>query len=1035
MVETELHDDSTIAEGVDTFADVAPMDSGLEAVLSTLTEGDFVAQGGQAQVHRVRKGDVDVAARSVSFREDDDQIKRLQREARVLRGLKHPNIVGYRGYEVNPVKRRWGTDVEYTFYMDFIHGPTLRDILEPGKDHRELSGSETDAIFAQVGSALSYCHDRGILHRDIKPSNVKLMEGDVVKVIDFGLVKKEGESTMTGSEGRFLGSYKYAAPEVREGKKAEAASDWYSTAVMTVELLLSQPYTKVVDPADVRSKLGKITTLPSRLRESLELLLEEDVSVRMKNVERVKGLYGLGKVVDENVVARELMAGSIDDVVKLDEVKEVVWKSDKILIGLNSILGASAGALVVSVGEVIMGYVNEYDVLKSLTVAEVTGMIAGAAIGGTANYLIQKYGSIRKGIKQLRERYDLYDVPPFLAGRGQDSLIEQGKDKYRAWKKARLLKKSPASLSSMLEKICEGETISERQLRNTILPALEHRDNNVKAAAVKALVKYDLEKREYSQLVEQALPLLYEVKDPYAKVEALIYLTAPNATAEEREKYIPQLKGVPEPAVYDIVTRFNSPFPVAHVYSILLNREKATARTPVDSLEDKVGENLEYKANQKKEAVSIWKQKIDRKESAIITGISSAGISVVGLGIGIGVSDSFNSSNVLESLIASFLGGGTLGYLVGNYYDSVKAKVEGLWNNRKKKRENSLEEKIGETRSEQPVIINASVAETPTTGVSGALESKVSKPSAGQIAEYDNEIFDKKNSKMRQGAYLGFGAGSLLLMPLEKFIDHKTNNDLLLALGCGGMLLGTVMGIGIGYLYHKYIQVPKLRKKYGLEEKVGESDAEKLVADLSDEDKEDKKGLVQRVTERYNAWREEKGREWVEKNVGDYNLNKRTGNDTKYLMSSKRIKRMILPALHSGDHQVQKMALDVILLNDIGRGEFRGEVGRVFPKMRSILDSSEYCFALTYLSTSSSPENRENAIKEYLLPALTHRNSDVQKHALGLLTTLEPEAEVKYKAEIATARESMSKDNDDWSDDPWHQVNPVKYPGGHFGRF
>lgn len=345
MAEEELQDDGTIAEDIDTFADVAPMDSGLEAVLSTLTVGDFVAQGGQAQVHRVTKGDVDVAARSVSFREDDDQIKRLQREARLLRGLQHPNIVGYRGYEANPVRKRWGTDIEYTFYMDFIKGPTLRDILEEGKFHRELSGSETDTIFAEIGSALSYCHDRGILHRDIKPSNVKLMEGDIVKVIDFGLVKKEGESTMTGSEGRFLGSYKYAAPEVRNGKSATAASDWYSAAVTAVELLEGKPYTKIVDPADVRGKLSKKTFLPPRLKQSLELLLEEDPVVRAANVERVKRLYGLGKttVVVESIGEKKGVPWIGSDDFAAREKRDVVWGDLEAHVTGSATLGGAVG--------------------------------------------------------------------------------------------------------------------------------------------------------------------------------------------------------------------------------------------------------------------------------------------------------------------------------------------------------------------------------------------------------------------------------------------------------------------------------------------------------------------------------------------------------------------------------------------------------------------------------------------------------------------------------------------------------------------
>jgi len=540
MVEKEHKDDGTVAEDIDTFTDVAPMDSGLEAVLSTLTKGDFVAQGGQAQVHRVKKGNVDVAARSVSVIDQDDQIKRLKREARILRGLDHPNIVGYRGYEVNPVQKRWGTDLEFTFYMDWIEGPTLRDILEEGKAHRELSGGETDAIFAQLGSALSYCHDRGVLHRDMKPSNVKLMEGDVVKVIDFGLVKKEGETTMTGSEGRFLGSYKYAAPEVREGNKAEAASDWYSAAVMTVELLSGKPYTNVVDPADVRKKLGKMSALPSRLKDSLELLLEEDVTVRAKNVERVKGMYGLGKEVEV-----------------------------------------------------------------------------------------------------------------------------------------------------------------------------------------------------------------------------------------------------------------------------------------VESVNDTV--------NEKKEKISIWEEKFDRVDSTWRTGLYSSALSGSSTGISIFLSDNFKFDYITGGTIAAAFGGGMLGYLIGNYYDSAKAKIKSLL--KRKKEDGSLEKKVGEIG--QPIFVDDGIAENSTVEASDLLENKVSEPSIIPLKEYDREVSKKKIWAGFYGDVSGVAAGGVGSILIQYF--NGSGYSVLQTLA--SMLIGGVAGGVAGRLYHKYVQVQQLRKKYELEDKVMDVDAEKYVANLTPEEK------------------------------------------------------------------------------------------------------------------------------------------------------------------------------------------------------
>ncbi len=823
MVEKELPEDGTIAEEVDTFTDVAPMDSGLEAVLSTLTKGDFVAQGGQAQVHRVKKGDVDVAARSVSIIDRDDLIKRLKREARILRGLQHENIVGYQGYEVNPVKKRWGTDVEFTFYMGWIEGPTLRDILEEGKAHRELSGGETDAIFAQLGSALSYCHDRGVLHRDMKPSNVKLMEGDVVKVIDFGLVKKEGETTMTGSEGRFLGSHKYAAPEVRGGNKAEAASDWYSAAVMTVEMLSGKPYTTVVDPADVRRKLGKMSMLPPRLKESLELLLEEDVTVRAKNVERVKRMYGLGKVVEV-----------------------------------------------------------------------------------------------------------------------------------------------------------------------------------------------------------------------------------------------------------------------------------------VESVNDTV--------NEKKEKISIWEEKFDRVDSAYRIGVYSAALSAGSTGLIITLSDNFKFDNITGGMIAAGFGSSVLGYLIGNYYDSAKAKIKSLL--KRKKEDGSLEKKVGEIG--QPIFVDDGIAENSTVEASDLLENKVSEPSIIPLKEYDREVSKKKIWAGFYGDVSGVAAGGVGSILIQYFMDSGYSVSQTLA----SMVIGGITGGVAGRLYHKYVEVPRLRQKYGLEEKVEESDTEKSVTSLTREEKrakisevrmvwdakqfshsfyagldilftgtlaytavevfrdygtkpgmillalaatagldlvrhitkrkvvrdnlqfletnpdqalvlyeEEKKGLVQRMRGRYDSWREEKGREWVEKNYTNFYFSDKMKDYAKKGISSKGIRRRILPALHHWSTDIKRMALEVILNNDEEKQEYREEVERVFPKIIGSINQDVYCRILTYLSACPPNVNKEEVIKDHLLPTLDCLQIGIKKHALSLLTTLEPEAEVKYQAEIARARESIAREDDeDFSDNPWHYVNPLKHP-------
>ena len=70
-----------------------------------------------------------------------------------------------------------------------MEGPTLADRIKAGR----IRVDEALAIGRQIADALSAAHDKGIVHRDLKPANIKVMPSGVVKVLDFGLAKADGE--------------------------------------------------------------------------------------------------------------------------------------------------------------------------------------------------------------------------------------------------------------------------------------------------------------------------------------------------------------------------------------------------------------------------------------------------------------------------------------------------------------------------------------------------------------------------------------------------------------------------------------------------------------------------------------------------------------------------------------------------------------------------------------------------------------------------------------------------------------------------
>ncbi|MNX96505.1 Serine/threonine-protein kinase Pkn1 [compost metagenome] len=103
-----------------------------------------------------------------------------------------------------------------------------------------LSCEEALDLVRQVGEALAYAHDQGVVHRDLKPENL-MRDGSRVTVLDFGLASLAGIEQPT--EVAPAGTPRYMAPEVLQGLAADPRSDVFSLAVVLYELLTGRyPY-------------------------------------------------------------------------------------------------------------------------------------------------------------------------------------------------------------------------------------------------------------------------------------------------------------------------------------------------------------------------------------------------------------------------------------------------------------------------------------------------------------------------------------------------------------------------------------------------------------------------------------------------------------------------------------------------------------------------------------------------------------------------------------------------------------------------
>jgi serine/threonine-protein kinase len=152
---------------------------------------------------------------------------RFEREFRSAGTLSHPNIVTV--YDV-------GTEGDTPFIaMEYVPGSTLEQLIN---EQHVLSFQEIAELIVPICSALDYAHENGVIHRDIKPANILLDRGRRPKITDFG-VAKLSESGMTRT-GAIVGTPWYMSPEQVTGQAVTGASDQFSVAIMTYQILTGE---------------------------------------------------------------------------------------------------------------------------------------------------------------------------------------------------------------------------------------------------------------------------------------------------------------------------------------------------------------------------------------------------------------------------------------------------------------------------------------------------------------------------------------------------------------------------------------------------------------------------------------------------------------------------------------------------------------------------------------------------------------------------------------------------------------------------
>ncbi|ASO19847.1 serine/threonine protein kinase [Actinoalloteichus hoggarensis] len=164
---------------------------------------------------------------------DAETEERMLREARALAAVRHPHCV--RIYDILEDLGD-GTD-GLAIVMEYIAGDQLSEVVRASGLLDDVAAAR---LWGTMAEALNAAHEKGLLHRDVKPGNILIDEAGAPQLIDFGIARSDGDSTLTAT-GMMVGTPDFLAPEVARGEPATPASDGWQLAATVAYALTGSP--------------------------------------------------------------------------------------------------------------------------------------------------------------------------------------------------------------------------------------------------------------------------------------------------------------------------------------------------------------------------------------------------------------------------------------------------------------------------------------------------------------------------------------------------------------------------------------------------------------------------------------------------------------------------------------------------------------------------------------------------------------------------------------------------------------------------
>lgn len=228
----------------------------------------MLGQGGMGRVYLARDKVLGRRVAIKTLRDDlalpprvrDELVERMRHEAQAAAAVSHPNIV---------ILHDMGEDETVGLYLVFEYVPgidtdgepqSLRDRLKRGP----LALTEVAKLARELGSALSFAHEAGVIHRDVKPENI-LFSRTGAKIADFGIARIP-DSTITRAN-TVLGTPAYTAPEALSKGDFGPASDQFSLAASLYEAITAS---RAFGGDDAITTAGRVSNeAPAPIHESI----------------------------------------------------------------------------------------------------------------------------------------------------------------------------------------------------------------------------------------------------------------------------------------------------------------------------------------------------------------------------------------------------------------------------------------------------------------------------------------------------------------------------------------------------------------------------------------------------------------------------------------------------------------------------------------------------------------------------------------------------------------------------------------------